>query len=292
MENDRDFDWAKCKVPRKDKGGNDITSDKLGAGGRHRDDGTYSGVAYDIEMIDENDDLKEKNYYQANQSTPYESRKAHEEVELSKEQKELAALIGEVIAAGALWVFNEVVAPYAKRFWKEKAAPGLKGVWNGLTNKKATIQSSKGEIKSPVHTTAELKASNSTNVEPFSKANKSYEEYRESISKEEAQRIFHNMRNHAILLANDIRRLSNACIREEDESSEAFFARKSEIERLTAQEVMNSIKLLLDNQNRILLDEATTRVLSDFYAGNLIIESVPVPIEKYMTITTHEEKNR
>ena len=53
MPEKRDYDLAIYKVPRKDKNGNDITGDKVGAGGRHREDGTYSGVAYDAEILDE-----------------------------------------------------------------------------------------------------------------------------------------------------------------------------------------------------------------------------------------------
>ena len=53
MPEKRDYDLAIYKVPRKDKNGNDITGDKVGAGGRHREDGTYSGVAYDPEILDE-----------------------------------------------------------------------------------------------------------------------------------------------------------------------------------------------------------------------------------------------
>lgn len=52
MPERRDYDLAVYKVPRRDKNGNDITGDKVGAGGRHRGDGTYSGVAYDPEILD------------------------------------------------------------------------------------------------------------------------------------------------------------------------------------------------------------------------------------------------
>lgn len=49
----RDYDLAICKVPRYDKYGKDITRDKIGIGGRHRDNGTYSGPVYDIKVIKE-----------------------------------------------------------------------------------------------------------------------------------------------------------------------------------------------------------------------------------------------
>ena len=50
MPERRAYDLVVYKVPRRDKNGKDITGDKVGAGGRHRGDGTYSGVAYDPEI--------------------------------------------------------------------------------------------------------------------------------------------------------------------------------------------------------------------------------------------------
>jgi len=52
MQIDRDYDIAIAKIPRTDRSGNDITEDKLGGGGRHRPDGTISGMAYDFEITD------------------------------------------------------------------------------------------------------------------------------------------------------------------------------------------------------------------------------------------------
>jgi hypothetical protein len=56
MEENRDFDYVQGKVPRYDKEGNDITGDTLGGGGLHRDDGTFSGMAYDLEKVEKDDD--------------------------------------------------------------------------------------------------------------------------------------------------------------------------------------------------------------------------------------------
>ena len=57
-ESNKDYDEYKVKVPKKDKNGKDITKDKLGGGGRHREDGTFSGVAYDFEPLDSNKEEK------------------------------------------------------------------------------------------------------------------------------------------------------------------------------------------------------------------------------------------
>lgn len=55
---DRDYEEYKVKVPKHDKEGNDITGNKLGKGGRHRDDGTFSGMAYDFQPLEGSNDEK------------------------------------------------------------------------------------------------------------------------------------------------------------------------------------------------------------------------------------------
>ena len=54
-DDDRDYDEYRVKVPRYDKNGEDISGDRLGGGGRHRKDGTISGMAYDFEPVEESD---------------------------------------------------------------------------------------------------------------------------------------------------------------------------------------------------------------------------------------------
>jgi len=101
------------------------------------------------------------------------------------------------------------------------------------------------------------------------------------MSREEAQQHLIYIRSLAILLADEIRRLSNACIREDNETPENILERQNAIEKLTTQKVMNSIKLLLENKNRYLLDEATSMVLWEFLTSKFIIDDRPVPIEQY-----------
>ena len=52
MADERDYDYVVGKLPRKDKSGNDTSGDKIGKGGRHREDGTFSGMAYDLKVVD------------------------------------------------------------------------------------------------------------------------------------------------------------------------------------------------------------------------------------------------
>lgn len=51
MPENRDYDIVRGKLPRTDKLGRDVTGDFLGKGGRHRKDGTYSAVVYDLEIV-------------------------------------------------------------------------------------------------------------------------------------------------------------------------------------------------------------------------------------------------
>ena len=59
MTEERDYDFVVGKLPRKDKNGKDASRDKIGKGGRHREDGTFSGMAYDLKVVD-NDPTKQK----------------------------------------------------------------------------------------------------------------------------------------------------------------------------------------------------------------------------------------
>lgn len=45
MPEEKDFDYVVGKLPRRDKDGNDTTGDRIGKGGHHRDDGTYSAIS-------------------------------------------------------------------------------------------------------------------------------------------------------------------------------------------------------------------------------------------------------
>lgn len=59
-----DYDEYRVKVPKQDKEGKDITGDKLGKGGRHRDDGTFSGMAYDFQPLEDDGSSREELKYQ------------------------------------------------------------------------------------------------------------------------------------------------------------------------------------------------------------------------------------
>jgi len=268
-------------------------------------DGAYRGALLDNdtnqvagqaewELIEEDDDY--------NWNCPYENYNTHENVELSEETQEMCQTIGTVIGTvigTALFNMTEVgvskATPYVKQLVTDKVVPSVKKtmsgiaekgaigidiIRNGISGKTKAEQLLAKRTKSNTGNT-ELYAANNMTVEPSEDIDNTFEEHRESMSREEAQNHLIYIRGLAILLADEIRKLSNACIREGNESPENILERQNAIEKLTTQEVMNSIKLLLENKNRYLLDEVTTMVLSEFMTGNFIIDGRPVPIEKH-----------
>jgi hypothetical protein len=241
-------------------------------------------------------ELDEEEDYNWNCS--YENYDTHENVELSEETQKMLQAIGTALAELGIQMIELGVSkatPHVKRFVTDKVVPSVKNTksWitekgaigidmirNGISSKTKAEQLLAKRTKRKTDIT-ELSAANNTTVEPFEDIDNTFEEHRESMSREEVQQHLIYIRGLAVLLADEIRRLSNACIREGNETPENILERQNAIEKLTTQEVMNSIKLLLENKNRSLLDEATSMVLSEFLAGNFIIDDRPVPIEKY-----------
>lgn len=56
-DDNRNYDVVKAKIPKRDKAGNDISSDKMGPGGRRKEDGTLSALAYDFELVEDSKDF-------------------------------------------------------------------------------------------------------------------------------------------------------------------------------------------------------------------------------------------
>ena len=61
-DDNKDYEEYKVKVPKYDKEGNDITGDKLGKGGRHRENGTFSAMAYDFQPLEESESKESREY--------------------------------------------------------------------------------------------------------------------------------------------------------------------------------------------------------------------------------------
>ena len=269
MQVDRDYDIAIAKIPRTDRSGNDITEDKLGGGGRHRPDGTISGMVYDFEIIDE-DKFSNMN------------REEHAP-ELSTKDMLKAALIENLLIPIVDYCFDELeyhaemflsdkVFPAVKRKGKElieNTKPVLAGIWDGIRGKET-----KAEQILRVHEEKKAALAVSNGV------NKNDVEY---VTSEEEKRIITNMRCYAILLANEIQKYSKICVIKDTESDE-YIEERQKFEKLMTQDTMKGIQSLLENKEQFCLDEMAVHILSEFHAGNVILEGKCVPIPDSLMI--------
>lgn len=178
---------------------------------------------------------------------------------------------------------RKVLALKASNWWRGKALPGVMRTWNDVRNK---VDSGKDLIRTSISgkTKAEqllAKKNESIMVSPpiVEKVNENFQD-RETITMEEAQQQFDQIKVLAILLADKIKRLSNSCIRESDMTTKDHLIFNETIQELSSQEVMNSMKLSLENSS-FMLDSSTSRIFSEFLKGNLIIEDRLVPIDCY-----------
>ncbi len=133
---EKDYDEYLVKVPKKDKAGNDITEDKLGGGGRHRKDGTISGMAYDFKKVDSSETAEKRRREQE-----FELEKlAHEEkiakYESRKSKVDTAGEVLELINNGLTFLNDhpEIIEFVVEKGIKIKnfAAPRIAGFISGF----------------------------------------------------------------------------------------------------------------------------------------------------------------
>ena len=131
MDNNQGFDVIIAKLPRQDKEGKDISGDRIGRGGRHREDGTYSGVAYDIQIIDK-DDLAEDGPADINPANQYEDQVGYVQKTFGQEIAEtFAKAAADALSEMIIYTFENVAVPAIRQWWETKGTPGANGTDGG-----------------------------------------------------------------------------------------------------------------------------------------------------------------
>ena len=107
-------------------------------------------------------------------------------------------------------------------------------------------------------------------------------------TQEEVDQIFNNMKFAALYIAAGIRELSNTVIVDDGSDPERSLAMQEKLKELTSEQVMNTIKFMLEDRNRDTLDQATIQLFEAFRHKDFIIEGEAVPISKYLTTTVEK----
>ena len=214
--NEPDYDEYIVKVPKQDKEGNDITGDKLGKGGRHRGDGTFSAMAYDFRPIEDDSPSREDLEYQL-ESMAHEERMA----EIQRKQSTVDTITATLSSINNILEFinqhPEILQAVYKLWIKAK-----NGVIDAKSKMVTAVRGDKGKQKSekstqksaskqkPADTSLAVTASNEIITEN-SEAEASQIE-RENLSIEEARELVLNILLKYVSLKRDISRLANANI--------------------------------------------------------------------------------
>ena len=281
MPEKRDYDLAIYKVPRKDKNGNDITGDKVGAGGRHREDGTYSGVAYDPEILDEEAERRLSGPVRYEDLSP----------------------VGQIFVDGFEIAFTKLMDYASDRL--------LEGVDNWLYNRRqkkeakrrAEMKKETEKIRKPM-TKAEsilqeerVKKSNSVAASRINtiimpdEFDIAYEQYSANMTSEEAQK---ELLDAFILYVLAVKKLNKVAHAKVIDSDENITDGRSMIDKISAPVVIEKINNILEH-NPGLLEEWQTIALSDILGGALTKEDKLIPIngEKLLQgLLYHNQESR
>lgn len=281
MPEKRDYDLAIYKVPRKDKNGNDITGDKVGAGGRHREDGTYSGVAYDPEILDEEAERRLSGPVRYEDLSP----------------------VGQIFVDGFEIAFTKLMDYASDRL--------LEGVDNWLYNRRqkkeakrrAEMKKETEKIRKPmtkaesilqeerVKKSTSVAASRINTIIMPDEFDIAYEQYSANMTSEEAQK---ELLDAFILYVLAVKKLNKVAHAKVTDSDENITDGRSMIDKISAPVVIEKINNILEH-NPGQLEEWQTIALSDILGGALTKEDKLIPIngEKLLQgLLYHNQESR
>lgn len=170
-----------------------------------------------------------------------------EEVKLTPEQQELAQLAGEALAA-MLATLITAATPHVQRWWGETVVPGIKGFFGGIVDFFKGIGRKNEPARAQTKQTSALQlAEASLQIDPRNiqtELDAAYEGYRENMSSEEAQKTLVEVAILASMLAERIKKLSNANITDEGIAG-GYLGWQETVNRLTSHELINGINGIL-----------------------------------------------
>lgn len=282
MPDGRDFDYGICKIPRRDKDGNDISGDRIGKGGRHRSDGTYSGPVYDVELVGYDPSVPQTR-------TVYHDRPVYIEQPVYVEQKEsfLEELASDLIRDYGPVLLNRLLDNAEAAFW---------GWWDERKERKNAARMAEAKSKRRDSLKSAAAASRSADV-PFkndraTEANAvaglrsttivmpdgldaAYEQYSVNMTSEEAQKDLLDAFVFYLLALKKLNRVANARI---IDSAGNITDGRAVIEKISAPEVIDKINAILE-QNPGLLETWQSVALSDILGRSLTEDARFVPID-------------
>lgn len=265
MPEKRDYDLAIYKVPRKDNNGNDITGDKVGAGGRHRRDGTYSGVAYDPEILDEEAERR------LSGPVRYEDLSPVGQIFVGGFEIAFTKLMDyasdRLLEGFDNWLYNRRQKKEAKRRTEMKKV--TEKVRKPMTKAESILQEEK------VKKSTSVVASRANTIIMPDEFDAAYEQYSANMTSEEAQK---ELLDAFILYVLAVKKLNKVACAKVTDSTENITDGRTMIDKISAPVVIEKINGILEH-NSGLLEEWQIMALSDILGRTLTKEAKFIPID-------------
>ena len=262
------------KLPRKDKDGNDTTGDRIGKGGRHRGDGTYSAVAYDLEVVDEDPTkvvppepqviVRREVVEVEKRPTRYEDLPWYQQLIVDGIKQALPIIVDRAVDGAFYWVgrgWNAAVN-YGKRKIAERKIAKPMPQKNAATHTEA--QKSSMAVATPEKITSAL-----------DEIDAAYENYSVNMTSEEAQKEFVDAFILRLLSEKKLWKIAHANI---VDSAGNITDGRAMLDKLSSPLMLENINTILKN-NPVLLETWQTIALEDILGRELIVDSCYVPIE-------------
>lgn len=264
MPERRAYDLVVYKVPRRDKNGKDITGDKVGAGGRHRGDGTYSGVAYDPEILDREAERR------LSGPVRYEDLSPVGQIFVDGFEIAFTRLMdyasNRILEEFDNWLYNRQQKKEEKQRTEEKKSNG-KG-------KKAYAKNGEHSSRRESKKTTSVNTSRRNTIIMPDEFDFAYEQYSANMTSEEAQKELLDAFILYVLAIKKLNKVARAKITDLDEN---IIDGRTMIDKISAPVVIEKINNILDH-NPKLLEEWQTIALSDILGGTLTKEDKLIPI--------------
>ena len=211
------------------------------------DDGNLKAHAK-MREVDEDelrDRYAERDQYDYDYDYAYDDHE-RKDVELTPEQEELAQIAGEALAA-MLIALIAAASPHVQHWWERTAVPGIKGFFGGIAGFFKSIGRKPASKKVERKEALQI-AEASLRIDPKdiqTELESAYVDYREDMSSEEARKTLVEVAILASMLADRIKKLSNARITDQDIAG-GYLGWQETVNKLTSRELIDSVNRVLE----------------------------------------------
>lgn len=273
MSREKEFDYVIGKLPRTDKDGNDTTRDKIGKGGRHRADGTYSSVVEDIQIIDDPTEVYDPEpRYMEPQRKRYEDFSPVEQIIIDVAgiaiNRGMDFLTGWAQDSFESWLNEKRRKKSASKRTSTEEKRNIEKKRYTTTAERILAEMEEGKIVAPAPKTTTI-------VLPD--VDTAYKQFTIDMTSEEAQKELLEAFILYLLAANKLQKVSNANI---IDSAGVISTGQELIDKLSSKPLIDNVNSLLES-NPNLLGAWQVAAFAEVLGRDPVVEGRFIPIDEH-----------